>query len=294
MPVFNHLEVRRLTNHIGAEISNVDLSKDLDQSVIDEIKLAHALYGVIFFRDQRITPAQHDAFARRFGELTDVFYVKTVDGHGQMSAVVKNEEDRSNIGGSWHADQTFQQQPPRGAILVARELPDVGGDTLFSSAALAFESLSPGLQQLLERLDVVHSNERLVRATSANLIGKDRPIEEVIHPAVIRNPITGRKSLFLTPFYVQRFDGWSEADSQPLLDYLYRLAARPESQVRFTWKPGSIAFWDNWQVWHYAVNDYHGKRRMMHRLAIKGTPFLPARDPFEVPATFRERVTVAA
>jgi taurine dioxygenase len=292
--VFNHLDVRPLSANIGAEIGNVDLSVELDQAVIDEIRLAHALHGVIFFRDQSITPEQHDAFARRFGDLSDVFYVKTVDGHGSMSAVVKNEEDRSNIGGSWHADQTFQVHPPRGAILVARELPDVGGDTLFSSSAQAFESLSPGLQELLERLDVVHSNERLVKATSSNLIGKDRPIEEVVHPAVIRNPITGRKALFLTPFYVMRFDGWSEQDSQPLLDYLYRLAARPEFQIRFHWKPGSIAFWDNWQVWHYAVNDYHGKRRMMHRLAIKGTPFLPAREPFEVPVPFRERVRAAA
>lgn len=292
--MFNHLEVKPLSGYIGAEIGNVDLSQDLDQGVIDEIRLAHALHGVIFFRDQTITPPQHEAFARRFGELTDVFYVRTVEGHGSMSAVVKNEEDRSNIGGSWHADQTFQQHPPRGAILVARELPDIGGDTLFSSTAHAFESLSPGLQQLLESLDVVHSNERLVRAASANLIGKDRPIEEVIHPAVIRNPITGRKALFLTPFYVMRFAGWSEQDSQPLLDYLYKFAARPEFQVRFTWKPGSIAFWDNWQVWHYAVNDYHGKRRAMHRLAIKGTPFLKGRDPFVVPEPFRERVPAAA
>jgi taurine dioxygenase len=147
---------------------------------------------------------------------------------------------------------------------------------------------------MLEGMNVVHSNERLVKATSSNLIGKDRPIEEVVHPAVIRNLYTGRKSLFLTPFYVQRFDGWSEADSLPLLNYLYRLAEKPEFQVRFNWRPGSIAFWDNWQVWHYAVNDYHGKRRMMHRLAIKGTPFLAGRDPFEPPALYADLAASAA
>jgi taurine dioxygenase len=281
--MFQTLKIKRLSGNIGAEIGNVDLSQPLDQSVIDEISLAHAKYGVIFFRDQTITPEQHEAFTRRFGDLTDVLYVKTVDGHGSMSEVVKNEEDKANIGGSWHADQTFQDYPPKGAVLVARELPDIGGDTLFTSMACVYEALSPGLQQLLEGLNVVHSNERLVATLNKNLIGQNQPVREVIHPAVIRNLLTGRKSVFLTPFYVMRFEGWSAEDSQPLLSYLYRLAERPEFQVRFTWQAGSIAFWDNWQVWHYAANDYHGKRRSMHRLAIKGTGFLRGSDPFDAP-----------
>jgi len=292
--VFKTLKITRLSGNIGAEIGNVDLSKTLDQNVIDEISRALARHGVIFFRDQEITPEQHEAFARRFGDLTDVRYVKTVKGHVSMSEVTKNEEDKANIGGSWHADQTFHEFPPKGAVLVARELPDFGGDTLFSSMACVFESLSPGLQRLLESLDVVHSNERLVAITNTNLIGQNQPIKEVIHPAVIRNPLTGRKSIFLTPLYCLRFNGWSAEDSMPLLSYLYRLAERPEFQVRFTWRPGSIAFWDNWQVWHYAANDYHGKRRFMHRLAIKGEAFIRGRDPFEPPMNNVEATAPAA
>lgn len=275
---FARIGFRQRGGMVGAEIDNVDLSQDLDQQVIDEIAAALAHAGVIFFRNQNITPDQHEAFAKRFGELTDIKFVKTVDGHANMSEVRKEPDDKHNIGGGWHADQTFHEIPPLGAVLVARELPDFGGDTLFSSMAAAYESLSPALQRTLDGLNAVHGNQRLLAAANKNVVGRDQPVREVVHPVVIRNRITGRKSLYVNAMYTQRIEGWTEEESAPLLGYLYEVGRRPEFQTRFTWETGAIAFWDNSQVWHYAVNDYHGKRRFMHRLAIKGEPFLGAAD----------------
>lgn len=269
------IEVRPVNGYIGAEIGNIDLAEPLSDQTLVDVRDALATHGVLFFRDQSLTPEQHDTFARRFGTPTDINFVKTVDGHANMSIVSKEEDELKNIGGGWHADQTYYEKPPMGAVLVARELPAFGGDTLFSSMAAAYDALSDGLKQTLDGLKAVHSNERLMRtATRLNTAGATP--QYAVHPVVIRHPVTGRKSLFVNRAYTLRFDGWSEEDSAPLLAHLYAHGQRPEFQVRFRWTPGSVAFWDNIQVWHYASNDYQGQRRIMHRVAVQGDALIGA------------------
>lgn len=271
------IEVRQVNGYIGAEIGNVDLSETLSDAKVQDLRLALAENGVIFFRDQSLTPAQHDAFARRFGSPTDINFVKTVDGYANMSVVSKEEDQLKNIGGGWHADQTYYERPPFGAVLVARELPPYGGDTLFSSMAAAYDALSPGLKETLDGLKAVHSNEKLINAGGGGRLNVAGATPQyATHPVVIRHPVTGRKSLFVNRAYTLRFDGWSDEDSRPLLEHLFIHGQRPEFQVRFHWTPGSVAFWDNIQVWHYAANDYQGQRRIMHRVAVQGEPLIPA------------------
>jgi taurine dioxygenase len=264
-----------MSGHAGAEIDNVDLSKPLCVEQKNGIRDALARHGVVFFRKQSITPAQHDRFARLFGEPTDVKMVDTVPDFPHMSLVAKAEEQLDNIGGGWHADQTFHDVPPWGTVLVARELPAFGGDTLFSSMGAAYEALSEGLKKMLDGLRAVHDNS-MIGKLLASKTGKPHIPRTAVHPVVVRNPLTGRKSLFVNRAYTTHFEGWSERDSEALLSYLFIHGQRPEFQCRFRWEPGSIAFWDNIQVWHYAANDYHGQRRVMHRIAIKGTPLIAA------------------
>lgn len=269
------IEVRPVNGYIGAEIGNIDLAEPLSDSTLEDLRQALGQHGVIFFRDQSLTTEQHDAFARRFGKPTDINFVKTVDGHANMSIVSKEEDQLKNIGGGWHADQTYYEHPPFGAVLVARELPAFGGDTLFSSMAAAYDALSDGLKATLDGLKAVHSNEKLLKsATRLNTAGAEP--QYATHPVVIRHPVTGRKSLFVNRAYTLRFDGWSDEDSAPLLAHLYTHGQQPEFQVRFQWMPGSVAFWDNIQVWHYAANDYQGERRIMHRVAVEGGELIPA------------------
>lgn len=271
------IEVKPINGYIGGDITNVDLSEELSEATISDIRHALATHGVIFFRDQTLNPDQHDAFARRFGTLTTINFVKNVEGFGNMSLVSKEEDELKNIGAGWHADQTYYLKPPMGAVLVARELPASGGDTLFSSMAAAYDALSDGLKETLDSLWALHSNERIIRSGGGgrlNTAGHEPMYQE--HPVVIRHPVTGRKSLFVNRAYTLRFRGWSDEESAPLLAYLYAHGQRPEFQVRFRWEPGSVAFWDNIQVWHYATNDYHGQRRIMHRLAIEGDELIPA------------------
>jgi taurine dioxygenase len=269
------IRIHRVTGCIGAEIGGIDLAEPLAEQDLLEIRNALATHGVIFFRGQSITPAQHDRFARRFGELTEVNMIGTVPGFPNMSEVAKAEEQMDNIGGGWHADQTFHEVPPWGTVLVARELPAFGGDTLFASMGAAYEALSDGLKKTLDALRAVHDNSIVGKSLAAKT-GKAHIPRQAVHPVVIRHPLTGRKSLFVNRAYTTRFEGWTERDSEALLNYLYIHGQRPEFQCRFHWEPGCIAFWDNIQVWHYAANDYHGQRRVMHRLAIKGSPLLAA------------------
>lgn len=269
------IDVRPMTGCIGAEIGNIDLSKPLSTQQQTEIRDALARHGVIFFRRQSIAPAEHDRFARLFGEPTDVKMIDTVPGFPNMSLVTKAEEQMDNIGGGWHADQTFHEIPPWGTVLVARELPSFGGDTLFSSMGAAYDALSAGLKKVLDGLRAVHDNS-VVGKSLAVKTGKPHVPRQAVHPVVIRHPLTGRKSLFVNRAYTTCFEGWTERDSEALLNYLFIHGQRPEFQCRFRWEPGSIAFWDNIQVWHYAANDYHGQRRVMHRIAIKGSSLVAA------------------
>lgn len=275
----SRLEAVPCSGALGAEIHGVDLSRPLDQSVVDEIRAALGLHGVIFFRDQKITPEQHIAFAERFGQININRFFRAAQGYPQIAEVRKEPNQRANIGGEWHTDHSYDQIPALGSILLARELPPRGGDTLFLSMSHAYEALSDGMKKTLSGLKAVHSSRHAFGAnTSYAKEAGDRfknpelATQDAVHPVVIRHPETGRKTLYVNPGFTTHFLDWTPEESKPLLEYLYKHSARPEFQMRFQWREGSIAFWDNRATWHYAVNDYQGERRLLHRITLEGVP----------------------
>jgi taurine dioxygenase len=276
------IDVRPVSLAVGAEILNVDLADPLQDRTYREIRNALNEHGVIFFRDQKLTPAQHLAFTQLFGETEhdDSSSMAAVDGFPMIGEVRKEPEATRNIGGNWHSDHSFDALPPLGAVLLARELPEYGGDTLFASMYAAYDALSDGLKKTLNGLNAVHAKtrafvelprDRQVSDAEKAKIERQFAAREAVHPVTPRHPESGRRVLFVNPTYTVRFEGWTEKESRPLLEYLFQHAVRPEFTYRFQWREGSIAFWDNRSVWHYALNDYHGSRRLMHRICVNGT-----------------------
>jgi taurine dioxygenase len=273
---YKSIDVKRLSGALGAEIQGVDLARDLDNETFDDIHQAFLDHQVIFFRDQNLTPEQHKAFGRRFGKLNIHPYVAGMPGHPEIMEIIKEPEDRVNFGGGWHSDMSFLEKPSIGSILYALEVPAYGGDTLFSSQIAAYEALSPGLKKTLEGLRAVHSAAREYSAqghsaqkrASMSVAEAEGMVGEFAHPVVKVHPETGRKALYVNPAFTMKFEGWSTRDSKPLLDHLFQHARYEGFTCRFRWEKGSIAFWDNRSVWHFALNDYPGQRRHMRRVTV--------------------------
>ncbi|MGE0716436.1 MAG: TauD/TfdA dioxygenase family protein [Alphaproteobacteria bacterium] len=270
------IEVRRIAGALGAEIGGVDLARDLDESVVAAIRQALLDHLVIFFRDQDLSPERYLAFAKRFGVPVEYPFVKGIDGHPEIIEVLKREHERSNFGGIWHSDTTYLEMPPMGSMLLARELPPYGGDTIFANMFMAYETLSDGMKRLLDGLwavassakaDVSKTREDRIR-DSANADARKEYTAE--HPVVRTHPESGRKALYVNVAHTLRFRDMTEAESQPLLQYLFQHQVRPEHTCRFVWSPNAIAFWDNRSTQHNPVNDYHGFRRLMHRITLAG------------------------
>jgi taurine dioxygenase len=276
------IEVEPIAGALGAEISGVDLGQPVGRERIGEIRQALLDHGVIFFRDQTLTPEQHVAFAEGFGPINVNRFFVHAPGYPMIAEVRKEPEQKSNIGSGWHTDHSYDEVPALGSILLAREVPEQGGDTMFANMALAYETLSDGLKKTLDGLRAVHSSRHVFGAdspyTKTDLKGRlgnsEFATQDAVHPVVTRHPETGRKTLYVNPGFTLRFEGWTSEESEPLLKFLYAHATRPEFTCRFRWRPGSIAFWDNRATWHCALNDYQGERRLMHRITIEGTPFL--------------------
>ena len=277
---YQRIRVEPLSEAVGAEISGVDLTRPLGNEIFSEIRHAFGKYGVVFFRDQQLTPEQHVAFAEQFGPININRFFAAVPGYPMIAEVRKEPDQRDNIGNGWHTDHSYDQVPALGSALYAREVPKTGGDTLFISMYAAYDGLSDGLKTTLEGLRACHSSRHVFGAQGrsrqrdfAGRIGNpELATQDAVHPVVIRHPETGRKALYVNPGFTLRFEGWTEDESRPLLDYLYGCATRPEYTCRFRWRPGSLALWDNRSTWHFAVNDYQGERRLMHRITIEGTP----------------------
>jgi len=274
------LAVRPVSTAVGAEILGLDLADSLSPATIETIRQALFAHGVVFFRDQKLTPEQHVSFARRFGEINVNRFFKAVDGYPMIAEVRKEPEQTGNIGGGWHTDHTYDQAPAMGSILYAREVPETGGDTLFASMYEAYDALSDGLKQTLAGLQALHSSRHIfgveAYAGRGDLKGRyvnpEAATQDAVHPIVVRHPGSGRKALYVNAAFTVRIVGWTDDESRPLLQYLYQHAARPEFSYRFQWREGSLAFWDNRCTWHYALNDYHGHRRLMHRITVEGVP----------------------
>ena len=272
----NHLEIRPMSGTTGAEIGGVDLSGPLSDATVAGVRNILARYGVVVFRDQVLTPEQHIAAARHFGAININRFFTHADGHPEIALVSKEPDQTTNIGGGWHTDHSYDQEPALGSMLYAREVPPFGGDTMFASMYAAYDALSDGLKQTLSELRAVHSSRHVFGMERPELKGRignaDLATQDAIHPVVITHPDSGKPALYVNPGFTLRFDGWTVEESQPLLRFLYQHAARPEFTCRLRWRNGSMAFWDNRSTWHYAVNDYQGERRLMHRITIEGGP----------------------
>lgn len=274
---YPNLNLQPASPALGAFIEDIDLSRPLSAAVLDDLSRAHADFGVLFFRDQRLTPEQHVALAEQLGEINVNRFFTPVPGHPQIAEVRKEPEQTANIGGGWHTDHSYDQIPALGSLLYARELPPAGGDTLYASMYAAFARLSAGMQEMLEGLNAVHSSRHVFGATAnrpadlADRLGNQAAAtQDAVHPVVLTHPRSGRKALYVNPGFTVRFDGWTAQESEPLLRFLYQHAVRPEFTYRFQWAPGSLAFWDNRSTWHLAVNDYQGERRLLHRITLEG------------------------
>jgi taurine dioxygenase len=271
----NGFEVRRLSGALGAEVLGVDLA-DAGDNVVAEIRKVWLDHGVIFFRDQDLPPTKFLSVAKKFGEVVEYPFVKGIDGFPEIIPVVKLEHETKNFGGIWHSDTAYLDEPPAGTMLIAREVPPYGGDTLFASGTLAYETLSDGMKGMLDGLIAVnHSAKADVTRTREDRVrdgGKTEAKKEYIseHPVVRTHPETGRKALYVNVGHTVRFKDMTEEESAPLLNYLFQHQVRPEFTCRFSWRVGSMALWDNRCVLHNPVNDYHGYRRVMHRITLAG------------------------
>ncbi|RVU36478.1 taurine dioxygenase [Hwanghaeella grinnelliae] len=274
---YSVLDIAPMCGALGAEVSGVDLSKSLSNEVFADIQKALHDYQVIFFRDQDITPDQQKDFGRLFGSLNVHPVYEPLPGHPEILQVVKEADALNNIGDTWHSDATFLECPPMGSILYAKEIPPFGGDTLFANLQLAYEMLSDGMRRMLNGMQAVHSDAFLTQVNSERNATRSTKLrdgaletKEVLHPVIRTHPETGRKCLFINEPFTARFEGMTEKESRPLLDYLLAHIKSPEFTCRFRWQKGSLAFWDNRCTHHYALNDYHGHRREMHRVTVNG------------------------
>ena len=272
----NSIAVSPVAGAIGAEIAGVDLAQDLSDDTVGAIRQALLDHLVIFFRDQEFTPDRFLAFATRFGEPMIYPFVKGLDTHPEITPILKKEEDRSNFGGLWHSDTVYQQTPPMGTILYGIEIPPYGGDTEFANQYLAYETLSAPLRNFLDGLTAVHiSGKGRVQQTRTDMM-KHSSVglkgDELVsrHPVVRTHPETGRKALYVNVAHTTHFEGMTEDESRPILDFLFQHQVKSEFTCRFRWKKGSVAFWDNRCTQHNPINDYHGFRRLMHRITLVG------------------------
>ena len=273
-----HIDVSPIAGALGAEISGVDVAKDLDDAVIGEIRQALLDHGVIFFRDQTFDREQHKAFTRRFGKIFIHPNYNGVSADPEIVDITREPGDKKIVGEDWHTDTTMVKEPPMGAILYGIEVPPYGGDTLFANQYMAYETLSDGLKKTLEGMRAIHT-DRMVAGPAAGMnaqrstkVREDADWRETIsvHPVVRTHPETGRKLLFVNKSYTVGFEGWTEAESRPLLDYLMEHGNRPEFTCRFRWQNGSIAFWDNRCTKHLAIHDAGPYRRIMRRTQVAG------------------------
>jgi taurine dioxygenase len=274
----NHLTIVPIAGSVGAEVLGVDVSQDLDDATIGEIRAALLAHGVIFFRDQTLDHARHKAFARRFGPIFVHPNFKGLGADPEIVEIRRTPGDQAIVGEEWHCDTTMMAEPPMGAILYGVEVPPYGGDTWFASMYHAYDALSDGMKRLLAGMRCVHSDHKVAGPAAARNARRTTKVREDadwkptvnIHPVIRTHPETGRKSLFVNRAYCHAFEGMTEEESQPLLQFLFRHAERPEFTCDFRWRPGSIAFWDNRCTHHIAVNDAGPFVRHVRRVQIAG------------------------
>ena len=269
------MDIRPLTGGLGAEIFGADVR---DGALFEDIHAAFAKYSVIVLRGQNISPEDHLEFARRFGPINVNRFFKPVDGHPEIATVLKEKDQKQAVGEGWHTDHSYDQIPAMGSILHAIEMPPYGGDTLFASTGAAYEALSDPMRRFLDGLTAVHSSRHAFgartldseAAKSGRLGNAEAATQDARHPVVITHPLSGRRGLFVNPVFTTHIEGLTADESSAVLNMLFEHCRQPEFQARVRWQAGDITMWDNRATWHKAINDYHGFRRLMHRITVEG------------------------
>jgi len=266
------VEIRPLAGAVGAEIRGLDLARPLADEDVGTVRAALFEHGVVLFRDQHLTPEQHIAFAGRFGPINVNRFFAHADGYPMIAEVRKEPDQKANIGGGWHTEHSYDLAPALGSVLYARELPPVGGDTLFASMYAAYDALSPRMKAYVEGLTATHDGEPYYRGRYADKGVDDRSktYPRAVHPVVRTHPETRRRALYVNRMFTTKINDVSREESEAMLAYLVGHCARPEFQVRFRWQAGSVAFWDNRCVQHQALWDYYPAVRSGFRVTVKG------------------------
>ena len=269
------LEFTKVTPHCGAEVRGIDLAQPLGEELVVTLSTTLAERCVLFFRDQKMTPEQQKALGRHFGELhLHPAWPRLVEGHPEVMEIYADENTKRIAGEDWHSDVSCDPEPPLGTILHMVEVPPVGGDTLFANMFAVFESLSRPMQRFLEGLTAVHDGEHVYRGRYEDHVGEGKSYPRSEHPVVRTHPVSGRKSLFVNRIFTTRIVELEKRESDAILQMLFEQIEQPQFQCRFQWQPGSVAFWDNRCVQHYAMWDYYPNRRRGLRVTIKGdAPF---------------------
>ena len=263
-------------NGVGAYVRNINLA-EVDSAEVERLRTALGEYGVLFFRDQDLSPEQHIQFAESFGKININRFFTAIDGYPSIAQVLKEPSHQKNVGRFWHTDHSYDQVPALGSILVARELPSKGGDTVFRNMATAYETLPDEMKQRILPLKALHSSRHVFGAkayTDNDLQGRlgntELATQDAIHPLVIQHPISKKPVLFVNPQFTVQVEGMDKTEGDELLDSLYTHAMQAQFEHRFQWRHGSVVFWDNRASWHQALNDYPGERRLMHRITVEG------------------------
>ena len=268
---YETISVDKLTPIIGAEISGANLGETLSNRQMDEIHRALAENSVIFFRDQDLTPEQHLAFGRNFGELHVHPAAPYAPGHRELMVIHADKDSPRANGEGWHSDVSCDVEPPMGSILYIKQTPPKGGDTLFANMYAAYEALSDRMKAYLDGLVAEHDGEDAYRGTYKNAGMDDKPIyPRAEHPVVRTHPVTGKKALYVNRGFTKRLLGVPRDESSAILNYLYEHAENPLFQCRFRWQPNSVAFWDNRCVQHRAMWDYWPHTRSGFRVTVAG------------------------
>jgi len=270
------MQIVKASEAVGAMVENVDVTR-LDDRQFAAIRQAFFDHGALFFRDQKLTPEAHIAFAERWGAIDFNRFFKQREGYPEIAEVLKEPDQQLNIGGGWHTDHSYDAAPAMGSILYALEIPPSGGDTLFASMAAAYEALDDAMKERIRDLKARHGNAHVFGEESAyrKAVGErytnaDQAGQTAIHPVVLQHPETGAKGLYVNPGFTLEIVDMEAEESQALLQELYAHIMQDRFHHRHVWREGDLAMWDNRATWHHALNDYHGHRRYLNRITIEG------------------------
>ena len=275
------LKTSRLSGALGAEIRGLDLSRQIEPGEVGALRAALTEHLVVTLPDQAMSLDDLERLTDQLGGRAVTPFVKPLPDRPYVIRVLKEREDKLNFANAWHSDLSYLEEPPSFTLLYAQEVPDYGGDTVFQNQYLAYETLSEGLKQTLKTMRAVHSAgaaygtggylDRVKHKMSTEIAPSEEAYQECTHPAVIRHPESGHAALYVNPVYTMHFENWSVAESQALLQHVYRHQTNENFTCRVRWTKGMLTIWDNRATQHNALNDYHGQRREMFRTSVVGT-----------------------